>query len=54
MSDPVAFPEEEAVDLWRVHERLRSATADSGLSQHEIGVRVGYSSTSAPQALSRS
>jgi transcriptional regulator with XRE-family HTH domain len=53
MSTPDAFVEELRIDICRVRENLRSAAADSGLSQQEIGVRMGYSAASARQAVSR-
>jgi transcriptional regulator with XRE-family HTH domain len=53
MSDAESSPVEIADVLFHVREKLRCAATESGLSQHEIGVRMGYSATSARQAVSR-
>jgi transcriptional regulator with XRE-family HTH domain len=40
-----------SVDL--IRERLRLAVEESGMTQEEVGLRMGFSKTSARQAVSR-
>ncbi len=43
----------QSTPLETVRERLRQAAKDSGMTQEEIGLRMGFSKSGARQAVSR-